>query len=74
MNLNNAALNALGPAKSSMEVLAQKKQQFDLIFIDADKPSYTTYYKVHVNHIHYFTKDNIIIKDHFILKWIFITV
>lgn len=35
-----------GPAKSSMEVLAQKKQQFDLIFIDADKPSYTTYYKM----------------------------
>lgn len=46
MNLNNAAFNALGPAKSSMEVLAQKEQKFDLIFLDADKPNYTTYYKV----------------------------
>lgn len=48
MNLNNAAFDALGPAKSSMEVLAQKKQKFDLIFLDADKPSYITYYKVQI--------------------------
>lgn len=31
-----------------MEVLAQKKQKFDLIFLDADKPSYITYYKVQI--------------------------
>nr|XP_022334265.1 uncharacterized protein LOC111131157 [Crassostrea virginica]XP_022334266.1 uncharacterized protein LOC111131157 [Crassostrea virginica] len=37
-------LNA--PAQESMERLAQKKQQFDLIFLDADKPSYVQYYKM----------------------------
>lgn len=36
----------IGPAKSSLEILAKKKEQFDIIFIDADKESYITYYKV----------------------------
>ena len=36
----------VAPAQESMERLAQKKQQFDLIFLDADKPSYVQYYKV----------------------------
>lgn len=35
-----------GPAKTSLEVLAEKKQKFDLIFLDADKQNYTTYYKM----------------------------
>nr|XP_034327014.1 O-methyltransferase MdmC-like [Crassostrea gigas] len=34
-----------GPAKSSLEILAKKKEQFDIIFIDADKKGYITYYK-----------------------------
>lgn len=35
-----------GPAKSSLEILAENKQQFDVIFIDADKQGYITYYKM----------------------------
>ena len=36
----------VAPAQESMERLAQKKQQFDLIFLDADKPCYVRHYKV----------------------------
>lgn len=36
----------IGPAKSSLEILAKKKEQFDIVFIDADKEGYITYYKV----------------------------
>lgn len=35
-----------GDAKDSMKALADKKMQFDLIFIDADKENYSVYYKV----------------------------
>lgn len=35
-----------GPAKSSLEILAKKKEQFDIVFIDADKEGYITYYKM----------------------------
>lgn len=42
----NFNLNTNGPAKSSLEILAKKKEQFEIIFIDADKEGYITYYKV----------------------------
>ena len=35
-----------GDAKETLRHLVKEKQSFDLIFIDADKPSYTEYYKV----------------------------
>ncbi|XP_034325583.2 O-methyltransferase MdmC [Magallana gigas] len=36
----------LGDARESMRALADKKMQFDLIFIDADKENYGVYYKM----------------------------
>ncbi|XP_061166356.1 O-methyltransferase MdmC-like [Saccostrea echinata] len=36
----------LGPAKDSLKKLSDKKMEFDLIFIDADKSNYSTYYKM----------------------------
>ncbi|XP_048737361.1 uncharacterized protein LOC125652315 isoform X3 [Ostrea edulis] len=36
----------LGPAKDALEKLSDQKMEFDLIFLDADKSNYSTYYKV----------------------------
>lgn len=36
----------LGSAKDSLKLLAEKKMEFDLIFIDVDKSGYSLYYKV----------------------------
>lgn len=44
-----------GDAKDSMKALADKKMQFDLIFIDADKENYSVYYKVNELLIFFFT-------------------
>ena len=48
----------VAPAQESMERLAQKKQQFDLIFLDADKPSYVQYYKVQYMNIPFWLGKN----------------
>lgn len=44
-----------GDAKDSIKALADKKMQFDLIFIDADKENYSVYYKVNELLIFVFT-------------------
>ncbi|XP_033736137.1 O-methyltransferase MdmC-like [Pecten maximus] len=36
----------IGPAKGSLEQLAVERQQFDMVFIDANKEGYIDYYKI----------------------------
>ncbi|XP_048737360.1 O-methyltransferase MdmC-like isoform X2 [Ostrea edulis] len=40
----------LGPAKDALEKLSDQKMEFDLIFLDADKSNYSTYYKMIFQH------------------------
>ena len=35
-----------GPALDGMKTLGDRKESFDVIFIDADKPNYANYYQV----------------------------
>ena len=35
-----------GDAKDTLQQLIEERQSFDVVFIDADKPSYKDYYKV----------------------------
>ena len=35
-----------GDARETLHQLVKEKQSFDIIFLDADKPSYKEYYKV----------------------------
>ena len=45
-----------GPALDSIKTLGEKKESFDIIFMDADKPNYENYYKVMTNNIAYSSK------------------
>ena len=40
----------LGPALASLETLAKDSEKFDLVFVDADKPSYREYVKYMLDH------------------------
>ncbi|XP_052795068.1 probable caffeoyl-CoA O-methyltransferase 1 [Mya arenaria] len=35
----------VGPAKETLTTLADERQQFDVVFIDADKPGYIDYFE-----------------------------
>lgn len=45
-NFISLCMVILGSAKDSLKLLAEKKMEFDFIFIDVDKSGYSLYYKV----------------------------
>ena len=57
-NQDNKIQTLIAPALDSLKLLKEKKEKFDLVFIDADKENYKNYYDESINLIQ---KDGLIV-------------